>query len=53
MVKDLPTNPGDAGDLSWIPGRPSGGRNGNPLQYFPFSEAMVAMMNEVGVDTEG
>ena len=35
MVKNLPANAEDAGDLGLIPrsGRPSGGRNGNPLQY--------------------
>ena len=35
MVKNSPASAGDAGDLGWIPrsGRPSGGRNGNPLQY--------------------
>ena len=36
MVKNLPANAGDTGDLGLIPGsgRPPGGRNGNPLQYF-------------------
>ena len=33
MVKNLPANPGDTGGLNWIPGRPSGGINDNPLQY--------------------
>ena len=35
MVKNLPTNPGDSGDLGSIPGsgRSPGGGNGNPLQY--------------------
>ena len=34
MVKNLPANTGDAGDLGSIPGsgRSSGGGNGNPLQ---------------------
>ena len=34
MVKNLPANPGDAGDVSLIPGlrRSPGGGNGNPLQ---------------------
>ena len=36
MVKNLPANAGDAGDMGLIPrsGRSSGGGNGNPLQYF-------------------
>ena len=35
MVKNLPANEGDAGDLGLIPGlgRSPGERNGNPLQY--------------------
>ena len=35
MVKNPPANAGDAGDEGSIPGsgRPSGGGNGNPLQY--------------------
>ena len=35
VVKSLPTNAGDIGDLSSIPGagRSPGGGNGNPLQY--------------------
>ena len=35
MVKNLPANPGDAGDWSSVPGlrRSSGGGNGNWLQY--------------------
>ena len=35
MVKNLPANAGDAGDMGLIPGsgRSPGGRNGNPLQY--------------------
>ena len=35
MVKSLPTNIGDARDVSWIPGsgRSPGEGNGNPLQY--------------------
>ena len=35
MVKNLPTNAGDAGDLGLIArsGRSHGGVNGNPLQY--------------------
>ena len=35
MVKNLPANTGDAGDLGLIPGsgRSPGGGNGNPLQY--------------------
>ena len=35
VVKNMPANAGDAGDLSLIPGsgRPPGEGNGNPLQY--------------------
>ena len=35
MVKNLPANEGDAGDVGLIPelGRTPGGGNGNPLQY--------------------
>ena len=36
MVKNLPANAGDTGDVGSIPGsgRSPGGGNGNPLQYF-------------------
>ena len=36
VVKNLPANAGDAGDMGLISrsGRSSGGGNGNPLQYF-------------------
>ena len=35
MVKNLPANAGDTGDVGSIPGsgRPPGGGNCNPLQY--------------------
>ena len=35
MVKNLPTNSGDTGDIGLIPGsgRSVGDRNGNPFQY--------------------
>ena len=35
VVKNPPANPGDVGDVGWIPGsgRSSEGGNGNPLQY--------------------
>ena len=35
MVKNLPANAGDAGEMSSVPwsGRSSGERNGNSLQY--------------------
>ena len=35
MVKNVPVNERDAGDVGLIPGsgRSSGGGNGNPLQY--------------------
>ena len=35
VVKNLPANVGDAGDIGWIPwsGRSSGEGNGNPLHY--------------------
>ena len=38
MVKNLPANAGDAGDLGSIPGSESSvaGGNGNPLQYYFF-----------------
>ena len=42
MVKTLPTNAGDAGDVGSIPGSgrsPEGG-NGNPLQYSCLENAM-------------
>ena len=36
MVKNLPANAGDAGDVDLIPGsgRSSGEGNGNPLHYY-------------------
>ena len=36
VVKNLPANAGDTGDVGSIPGsgRSPGGGNGNPLQYF-------------------
>ena len=42
VVKNLPANPGDAGDLGSIPGsgRFPGGANGNPLQYFCLENPM-------------
>ena len=35
MMKNLPANAGDTGDLGSVPGlgRSPGGGNGNPLQY--------------------
>jgi len=35
VIKNLPANAGDIGDVGWIPGweRSPGERNGNPLQY--------------------
>ena len=35
MVKNLPANAGDTGDMGLIPGsgRSPGGGNGNPLQF--------------------
>ena len=44
MVKNLPANAGDAGDLGSIPGSgrsPEGG-NGNPLQYPCLESPMTA-----------
>ena len=37
VVKNLPANTGDAGDVGLIPGsrRSPGEGNGNPLQYLP------------------
>jgi len=36
VVKNLPANAGDAGDVGSIPdsGRSPGGGNGNPFQYY-------------------
>ena len=43
VVKNMPANSGDAGDVSWIPrlGRYPGGGNGNPLQYSCLENPMV------------
>ena len=43
MVKNLPTNAGDAGDVGSIPrsGRPPGGRHGESLQYTCLENPMV------------
>ena len=42
VVKNLPANSGDAGDVSIIlgMGRSPGGRNGNPLQYSCLENSM-------------
>ena len=42
MVKNLPANAGDTGDVGLIPGlgRSPGGGNGNPLQYSCLKNAM-------------
>jgi len=42
VVKNLPTNSGDTGDVGLIPvsGRPPGRGNGNPLQYSCLENAM-------------
>ena len=42
VVKNLPANEGDAGDVGLIPelGRTSGGGNGNPLQYSCLENSM-------------
>ena len=42
MVKDLPANAGDMGDMGLIPGfgRYSGGGNGNPLQCSCLEDSM-------------
>jgi len=42
MVKNLPANTGDAGDLDLVPGlgRPPGVGNGNPLQYSCLENSM-------------
>ena len=42
MVKNLPANAGDTGDVGLIPvlGRSPGGGNGNPLQYFCLENSM-------------
>ena len=42
MVKNPSANAGDARDVDSIPGleRPTGGRNGNPLQYSCLENSM-------------
>ena len=42
MVKNLPANAGDTGDLGSVPGlrRSSGGGDGNPFQYSCFGNPM-------------
>ena len=42
MIKNLPANTGDAGDVGSTPGsgRSSGAGNGNPLQYSCLKNAM-------------
>ena len=42
VVKNLPANAGDAGDVGLIPGsgRSPGGGNGNPLQYSCLKNSM-------------
>ena len=42
MVKNLPANAGDAGDVGLTPGseRFPGGGNGNPLQYSCLGNSM-------------
>ena len=42
VIKNLPANAGDAGDLGSIPGleRSPGVGNGNPLQYFCLENSM-------------
>ena len=42
MVNNLPTNTGDTGDETWIPGlgRSHGKGNGNPSQYFCLKNPM-------------
>ena len=43
VVKNLPGNAGDTGDMGLIPGsgRSPGGGNGNPLQYSCLQNPMV------------
>ena len=43
VVKNLPANAGDAGDVSSVPGlgRSPGEGNGNPLQYSCLGNPMV------------
>ena len=42
MIKNLPTNARDTGDLSSVPewGRSTGGGNGYPFQYFCLENSM-------------
>ena len=56
MVKNLPANAEDAGDVCWIPvsGRSPGGGNGYPLQYACLEKPMDrgawrAIVHEVSV----
>ena len=60
VVKILPANSGDAGDLGSIPGwgRFPGGENGNPFQYFCLEKPMDrgawwATVHEVTVSWSG
>ena len=54
MVKNMPANAGDAGDVGSNPGsgRSHGGGNGNPLQYScledPMIRALLALRSKAG-----
>ena len=43
VVKNLPAEAGDTGDMGWIPGsgRSPGERNGNPFRYSCLDNLMV------------
>ena len=51
VVKNLPANEGDAGDMGLIPGsgRSPGVGNGNPLQYSCLEESMDRGARQVAV----
>ena len=49
VLKNMPANEGDAGDMGWIPG----GGNGNLLQYSCLQSAMDRGMHLGGYSTWG
>ena len=55
VLKNMPANEGDAGDMGWIPGsgRSPGGGNGNLLQYSCLQSAMDRGMHLGGYSTWG
>ena len=58
VVKNLPANIRDTGDMGWIPelGKCSGGGNGNPLQYSCLGNPMAEEpggLRSTGLQTVG